>query len=174
MGEEQRRAQVTESPFCLPQVRTVRWTAARGAASPACAATGAPAPMALMGASAASAQRAASRHPSASCPRAPSHPAPLSCSGAYASASTSPSPSREFFSSSAGGPLDLMSSLPHPRAGCCRMLPARTQRSRWFPAQVQHGGARWPPAVQRAPERAARLLGGGDHPGAGPAEVLHR
>lgn len=84
------------------QARTAKWTAARGAACLVCAATVAPAPTELMGASTASARQAASKHPSARCPRAPSHRDPSSCSGACASASTSPSPSRESSPSSTG------------------------------------------------------------------------
>lgn len=84
------------------QARTAKWTAARDAACPACAATEAPAPTAPTGASTASARRVASRRPSARCPRAPSHRDPLSCSGACANASTSPLPSRESSPSSAG------------------------------------------------------------------------
>lgn len=101
-GKEHPRGRVPAPFILLPQARTARWTAARGAASPACAATGAPAPTAPTGASAASARRAASRRPSARCPCAPSLPAPSSCSGACANASTSPSPSRECSPPSSG------------------------------------------------------------------------
>lgn len=80
----------------LLQARSVKWTAAQGGACPACAATAAPAPTAPTAVSAASARPAALRCPSARCPHAPSHHDPSSCSGACASASTSPLPSREF------------------------------------------------------------------------------